>query len=571
MSFEDNDGMKFARVVDTRLEALSGKELTYVLEEGANNISYTPLTSQSHSVTNTNFNLNNIGDYTCRDGRLCLGITATLTISVKNDSADTQLLINADNFGLKQYPLNRCIQSVQHQINGASETMNNNEILDAIARMNFVSTDANFYENTMPDLIDSYGNSGSGSNYNPIASYTSSVAGEGVFHPRSLTYKIISGNEIPAGATQNVVIECSFYEPLITPFTNVSSKNQRGLYAINGEIISIVWVTDLFNNMFALQMPSGLSIASTPSVYLGASATLYTIYLTPKESTLAQIPSSSVYGYNNYSVFTNTLGSCLAGTLLNGGSVSSSVVNFTNMPSKILIYARLTNQSRTCATPDKYLRIRSLTLQFDNGSPQLSSLDLDGNQLYDISHRNGLRMPRSSFRQLNLSQGLSSLPALFGCGSVACISPAYDLGIKENLSAASGGRFIFQVQNASFENATITDFANVTFYVVGITSAVLERVGNQYRNYLMLAPPDAVLRSRDLEPISHQAYIDAKFSNSFMSGGWSPLDVGKWLYDKGKKVVEKLPEIIDTGKKVYGAYKDVRSLTGRGGQSRLFN
>lgn len=569
MSIED-DGMKFARVLDTRLEAVGGKDLTYVLEEGASNISYTPLTSQSHSQTNTNFNLNNIGDYVCRDARLCVGLSVTLTLSIHNSGSSPLAVVNADNFGLKQYPLNRCVQSVQHQINGASETLNTNEILDAIARMNFVSQDANFYENTMPDLVDSYGNAATGSSYSPIASYTSSLAGDGVFHPRSVSYQIVSGNEIGAGQTSSVVIRCNLYEPLISPFTNVSAKNQRGLYAINGEIISIVWVSDLFNNMFALTLPSALSFASPPIVNLGNSATLYTIYLTPKENTLAQVPSASVYGYNNYSIFTNSLGACPAGQLLAGGSVSSSVVNFTNLPSKILIYARLSNQSRTCSTPDKYLRIKSLTLQFDNGSPQLSSLDLDGNQLYDISHRNGIRMPRSSFRQLNLSQGLSSIPALFGCGSVACISPAYDLGIKESLASSSGGRFIFQVQNAQFENATLTDFPSVTFYIVGITAAVLERVGNQYRNFLMLSPPDAVVRSRDLEPISHQAYIDAKFSNSFMSGGWSPLDAGKWLYEKGRKVVEKLPEIIKTGQKAYGAYKDVRKMTGLGGQSRLF-
>ena len=75
---------------------------------------------------------------------------------------------------------------------------------------------------------------------------------------------------------------------------------------------------------------------------------------------------------------------------------------------------------------------------------------------------------------------------------VLVISPALDLGIRPSDTTGSGGRYIrFQVQNATFTNNTDTAFGQVTLYVVGINSAVLERVGSQYRNYLLTTPPES--------------------------------------------------------------------------------
>ncbi len=56
-------------------------------------------------------------------------------------------------------------------------------------------------------------------------------------------------------------------------------------------------------------------------------------------------------------------------------------------------------------------------------------------------------------------------------------------------------------------------------FVVGINSAVLERVGSQYRNFLLTTPADIINRVKDLPPINMKQYMSAKFSNSFLMGG----------------------------------------------------
>jgi hypothetical protein len=548
---------RYARLLDTRLEALSENRVCYVLKEGSAVQSFVPLVASSFSNQSITFNLNNIADFTARDSRLAIQMTARVVLDFSNNTASPITPITADNFGNKQFPINRAFSSIQHQINQASYTLQTNEILDSITRLNILPSDCNFYENTMPDFIDNYGIPATGCNFSPLQPYTTTLAGDGVYKPRTLQLDI-SGGDISGNSTGQVVITATYYEPLISPFCNVSSEDARALYAITGELITINFVPDLFNNMFAYALPAGLSLTSSTVDLTTANPVLRCIYLTPKEDTILQVPRQSVYQYNDYSIFQNTVASaCLAGASLTG--ISSQVVNFTNLPSKILVYARLSNNSRSCATPDKYLALTGLQVTFDNGLPQLAGATPD--QLYDISKRNAIQMPRACWKQLELNSSVAATQGgLYGCGSVLVLDPALDLGIRPSDTQGSGGRYIFQVQNATFKNFTETDYGQITLYVVGINSAVLERVGSQYRNYLLTTPPDIINQVRSLAPISYKSYMRSAHANSFLMGG----GIGDWF----KKAYNFGTRAFDFAKKHAGDAKQivqgVQGLLGKG-------
>jgi hypothetical protein len=562
------DSPTYARVLDTRLEAVSENRICYALKEGSAVTAFVPLVSSSHSNQNTTFNLNNIADFTARDSRLVIGLSVSATISFTNTTDASINVFQSDNFGFKQYPLNRCMNSTQHQINQASYTLQTADILDGIARINLLPSDCNFYENTMPDLIDNY-SSATGANFNPLQPYSTTLAGDGVYKPRTLQYEVSGNGIVPPMGTASVTINATLYEPLVTPFTNISADDSRALYAITGELITIQWVTDLWNNMFAFVLPTGLKYTNTNSpavVSLGNQANLFCIYLTPKEDTIAQIPRQSVYQYNDYSVFSNNIGSSTGvPAQTDVPNVNSQVVNFTNLPNYILIYARTANGSRLTSTPDKYLTIKNIQLTFDNGLPQLAGANTD--QLYDISKRNMLTMPRACFKQLQLNTNNEVDGALYGCGSVLVISPALDLGIRPSDTTGSGGRYIFQVQNATFTNNTDTAFGQVTLYVVGINSAVLERVGSQYRNYLLTTPPDIINRIKDLPAVNYKQYMKSSHSNLFLMGGgisdWfkKAYSLGTRAYDLAMKHKDDLRQGLEAGKELYEVGK---KLVGRG-------
>ena len=557
---------RYARLLDTRLEALSENRVCYVLKEGSAVQSFVPLVASSFSNQSLTFNLNNIADFTARDSRLCIQMTAVATIVVDNETAGAITAITADNFGNKQFPLNRIMSSVQHQINQASYTLQSNEILDSITRLNILPSDCDFYENTMPDFVDSYGVPATGCNFSALQPYTTTLAGDGIYKPRTLQLSVAGANSVPANSSSTLTITATYYEPLISPFCNVSSEDARALYAITGELITINFVPDLFNNMFALALPTGLTLTSSSVDLTTANPVLRCIYLTPKDDTIAQVPRESVYQYNDYSIFQNTIASSVnAGATLAG--VSSQVVNFTNLPSKILVYARLSNNARNCSTPDKYLTLTGLQVSFDNGLPQLAGATPD--QLYDISKRNALQMPRSCWKQSLLNSAVADTQGgLYGCGSVLVLDPAMDLGIRPSDTTGSGGRYIFQVQNATFANLTDTNFGQITLYVVGINSAVLERVGSQYRNYLLTTPPNIINEIKSLPPISYKMYMRSSHANSFLMGG----GVGDWF----KKAYNFGTRAYDFAKKHAGDAKNivagVKGLMGNGMErgTRLF-
>lgn len=513
-----------ARVVDTRLEATSENNVKYVVEEGPAVTAYTPLAAGSHSDLNTNWNLNNIATYTNRDSRICVRCGVTLTLKVTNTTGSALNAINSDNFGFKCWPYNRVINSLQHQINQASYTIQTAQMIDAISRLNNFPQNVDFFENMQPDMVDSYA-AATGSSFNPLAPYSSTIAGDGIYKPRTLNYSV-TGNSVAAGQTANVVITADLYEPLVSPFNNISDKNRRGLYAITGEIITAQYVSDL-TRMFAYVVPAGMTLVSSTATLSNANiATPYLdlIYLTPYESFTREIPNSSVYQFNDYQMFTNNIGGVAANTPLN--NITSQVCNFTNIPQKILVYARLSDSSINMTTPDKYLKIKRVSATFDNGLPQLNNAT--PRQLYDISKRNGLSgMTPSAFQQFQLNAPVTnatpSVPKLFGAGSVLCLDPALDLGLRAGSSSGSTGRYIFQI-TVDFENATSTDFANCTLFVISVNAAVLERTGSEYRNYLLNLPLDVLNESRALSSIDHQAYMDSKHSNAFLGAG-----IGDWM------------------------------------------
>jgi len=550
-----------ARITDTRLGAHKNSEVLYALEEGAAQVSYVPLVSSSHSNQGTNFSLNNISQYTARDSRLNVGLTITATLNFTNSTGSAVSAINSDNFGPRQFPLNRAISSINHKINQAAYVLNTSQILDAIARVNMHPENCNFYDNTQPDLTDSYSNA-TGTNLSPIGSYTSTIQGNGIFKPRSLNYTV-SGNSIAPNASGTVVITMQIYEPLITPFNNIGEKNSEALYAINGELIQITYVNDLWSNMFSYVIPAGLTL-NTASVSLGQTATLFCIYLVPSDETIKRLPQESVYHYNDYMVSSIDIGACAAGSTI---QTSSQVANFTNIPQKVLIYARLSDSARNVSSTDKYLLIQNLSVQWDNGLPVLSQAN--SQQLYDISTRNGLTMPRPCFNQQVLNQ--SSVAAvgatpLFGCGSVGVFDPALDFALRPNQTNGSAGRYVLQVQNAIFKNNTQTNFSSCTLYIIGVSNAILERNGSQYRNFLLSVPPSVLQDSKQLPPIALDVYNSQKFDNLFLNGG----GIGDWFkrqFDnlkssvksaaqKGISYVAEHPEVIQ---------KAAKFALGRGG------
>jgi hypothetical protein len=208
---------------------------------------------------------------------------------------------------------------------------------------------------------------------------------------------------------------------------------------------------------------------------------------------------------------------------------------------------------KTAAMPDNYLCFNNVTITFDNGQPMLSGASQ--NQLWEISNRNGLTMERANWlgKVLNPSLVASGLAPIHGCGSVLVIDPAIDLGLRADNTNGSAGRFVMQVINAVMANNTSQNFSSTTLFVVGISSAILERNGTEYRNYILSLPDDVFEQAREIAPISLALYNKEKFTNLFLNGGGisdffkKALNFGKSAIKKVVSLAKDNPEMVNAG------------------------
>ncbi len=560
----------FVKLVDPRLDTKSNRATVYVLGHGAQNVSYVPQPASSYSNQNLTFNLNNIAQFVGRDPRLVLNLTANLSINCTNTSNNALNVITSDNFGLRSYPVNRCMSSIQHKINQASYTLNTNELIDALCHINSVPENSNFYDNTQCDCVDNYANA-SGSNLTPLASYTSTLQGDGIYKPRTLNFTV-SNNTIPANSTQTVFVNCKLSEPLASPFCNIGKNDDPVLWGINGEIISIQWVNDLFNNMFSFVSPSNITVNTRVVDLTTVQPSLDCIYITPYEEDIPKIPHQTIQHYNDYQVFNSVVQSSNVAPGASVNAVSSIVAQFTNVPQKILIYVRPTNNGRKASLPDVYLTLNNISIQWDNGQPQLSSANK--NQLYELSQKNGLCMNREQFcgTVLNSSLVAGGAQPVSGVGSVLTIDPIMNLGCRPGISNGSPGRYILQVTNANFTNNTSQTLEGVSLYIVGITNAILERNGTEYRNYLISLPDGALQQAKLMNAINRDWWYGERFTNGFLSGGGlgnlfkRALALGKQGLKSGVNLLAQNPDIVQQGIKMAqkalgsGAAKYARSV-----------
>jgi hypothetical protein len=541
----------FVKLIDPRLDTHSNRSTVYVLGHGAQTVAYVPQPASSYSNQTLTFNLNNIAQFVGRDPRLVLNLTANVAISITNATTSALNFVNSDNFGLRSWPVNRCMSSIQHKINQASYTLNTNEIIDALCHINSVPENANFYDNTQPDCVDNYATA-TGSNITPLASFTTTIQGDGIYKPRTLNYTV-SSNSIPASSTRTIYITVNLSEPLATPFCNIGKTDEPVLWGINGEIISIQWVNDLFNNMFSLVVPTGLTVNSATVDLTSVQPSLDCIYITPYEDDIPKIPHQSIQHYNDYQIFNSVVKTSATAPGANVNAVSSIVAQFTNVPQKILVYVRPTNSARSASLPDVYLTLNNISVQWDNGQPQLSSAN--GNQLFEVSQKNGLCMDREQFlgEVLNSALVAGGADPVSGVGSVLVLDPVFNLGCRPGISNGSPGRYIMQITNANFTNNTSQTISSVSLYIVGVSNAILERNGTEYRNYLISLPDGALSRARMMNAINRDWWYGERFSNQFLNGGGlgnlfkKALSLGKQGLSKGLNLLAQNPDIVSQG------------------------
>lgn len=528
--------MSFLRVKDDRLNTNSLADAKYIVKEGPI-ASYTVIPPQNLSTNGSLvYQLNNVGVHVGRNRCIWLNPQITVVLNGTGLSAPT-----AGQLGLKCFPFNRNVTSIQHTLNNASDTYLTNQLIDWLARIKTGAECMQGYDNTQPDNCIDYLTGIS--NLSPITSYTSNVNGD-TYKPRNVGIVSATVN----GAATALTIVLDWWEPLITPFSVMpeNNKNLPCIYSIDGETISLV--SNGFTDLLAYNPAIGT--VTSQSVTLN-SCNMHLEYITAANPGLV-LPESSIYQYPKFQRFQSQITS---GTLAPSQNQSVTVqVNAQTVPSKIVCFIRAPEAQRNATTPDCYASINSVVVQLDNGNTVLNGAS--SRKLYDISRQNGLTTDTyPTWSQYNLA-GITG-GSYYGSGSVLVLDPAKDLSISNQmLTNASAGKY---TMNFTINYSNVQSIAQATAYVFTINDSLLMRTGRNYETKLLAYSQEEVANAkRDANFIELSEYEEAKMNNLFLSGG-SFKSVFKKLWDNREKIAHHAKQAYDVGKQAYHVGKKIHS------------
>lgn len=535
--------MSFVKIIDERLNMQDAREAKFAVFTGprSNAVIIPP---QNLNTQNLNYILNNVGANVGRTRILWLN--PTITFNYTGTALPTTASGWESVVGYKFAPFNRNITAVQHIINDATETYLTYQIIDFIGRLRNRPECVDYLENFQPDNATIF-NTGSSSNLSPLNSYSGSQNGQGVFKPRNLGISISNTTATTATFT------CSWWEPLITPFSSVPERGQNlpALFSINGESIQIT-LNGLTDTLAFGQGISSFGLTTTPSSVVINSCPLYVEYITGRH---LHVPENSLTQFCKYQRFNNVIGTIPAGSTNQQTSVQ---INAQTMPSLIAVMIKPDEGQRTATNPDFYARIDNIQVQLDNGTTLLNSSCVK--QLYQMSYQNGLTDTFFQFNQLNATLGGN----YWGSGSVLFINPAKDLSLmdEEGLSNCSAGKYTLNIQ-LTYSNPTNSAMTNMNCIAYTINDALLKRHGRSYTTSLLSYTREEVENAkRGASHVELNEYFNSKNDNLMLSGGYS-MGGGlgsllKKAWQHRKEIVDNAKQAYNLGKQAYGAYKSMK-------------
>jgi hypothetical protein len=448
-------------------------DMDYAVQSGASQTTYQPFpaTSASNSALIFNVQVPSENVVLGRDILISTGITFTLTatgVPIGDPCID---LGNTD--ALQAFPFNSLLNTATAQINNTTVSINTQDVLPSILRMNN-SRELYRYNSMTPSLPDQayvdYGD-GIGANNNPLAGYTTASydldqVPRGAFplqvvsSTRTTVAGVVTTGTLIATATTDVfsvVLQTYVAEPLfLSPFIWGNPEfNSQGLLGINnisftfnidatakrlfssstGYITGISLGQSGNNNAFTSSGTIGVRpIPTNPAVLMR--------FLSTQPSDLIQ--TKNIVPYIDYPRYLTVSGNNASMVAYSTQTLTSSNLQINQIPDLFLITVRKPMSSQTFNDSMSQFIINNVSINLNNQSGLLSSASQY--DLWRMSSRNGSAQSFVEFGgQALVNNGTTGAGSIvYTTGSVLVINPAYDLSLPDYITCGSLGNYNFQ-------------------------------------------------------------------------------------------------------------------------------
>lgn len=551
-------------------------DIDYAVRSGASQATYQqfPTTSASNSALIFNIQVPSENVIIGRDVLINTGLTITIAC------ADVTVGETAWEYGatdaFQAMPLNSLFSTATAQINNTTVSINTQDVLPALMRMNN-SRELYRYNSMTPVLPDqAYARfiDAVGANNNPLADYANASydldqVPRGAF-PVSYTVKrFVSGvftddSLISTSKTTNtweIVVSAVVCEPIVlSPFIFGDPEyNCQGFLGINN-------MTFTFNIDSTCKRLWSTANSNITSVSLGSSANPngfnYTQgaeggaqFQTPPSSPqmlfkfLSSQPSDLIATKNivPYMDFPRYLTSSSNASIVNAGAttrLTSSNIQINQIPDLFIINVRKPMSTQTVEDSNSFFKINNISINLNNQSGLLSSAT--AYDLWRISVRNGSTQSWAEFSGQASVGGESKGTT----GSLLILNPAYDLSLPDFISNGSLGNYNFQFQigvtnqigqNVTPEIVTITANSGIFTTQQGVSSI-----------YTGILTKEMVLDAKSKQQAS--AVMSAEVSRK----------VGGSMFNLGNigRIASRLRDAQRVGKDLKNAFDGVRGMGG---------
>lgn len=340
--------------------------------------------------------------------------------------------IAKDELGLRNLPLQSACDTASLDLNSSRFSWNPRGIIAALYAYNIDrKAQRTFFSVSggMPEHYSSYIRDNLGGR-DPLQLYEAN-ASQNTRHIKNFLFEKVTG--------QVGVFRVKWFEPVLIPPLSTSAREAPCLYGINNFNLNFV-MGDL-GRLFSVGADPAVAtdFGSIDSITIN-SATLHLQYYTfdltyplppvPVWSVsdisnhittaYSPVPDASILNYGNTSTTT---------TPANLGEITTTSVNLNQIPKAIYVFAKRRNGSDNARTPDNFLRITKISVDFNNRSGLLSTMtEVD---IYNMAVKNGLQMDWAQVQRVGLP---------------LCLLPAEDLSLGDAQAPGLIGQFNLQIQ-----------------------------------------------------------------------------------------------------------------------------
>ena len=436
---------------------------------------------------------------------------------------------------LQAFPLNSLLATIQSAINTVTVTVTTKEVMAGLLKM-YNYEELARYNSLTPSLIDSFYynyEDGIGTNNNVLANYscggfTKEFQPRGTFpiellgyNPATLAYEAIPTYTVSADANgtskySHLIVRFTTVEPLLflSPYISGNSNNHASFMGINNLTVTMNFGQanrSMSNASYAL-LADGSKVQTISGVTLNKvdKCKLLLQLKSLPASLMDKVSTKNVVNYNQYMPNSYSMGA-FGNTPTK--TVTMNGIQLTQIPSKILIYVKKTEQ--TTYDSNSFAVISKLNMNFANHSGILSSATQV--QLYEMSVKNGLQMNYYEFSGKGMSNdsdgNVKLVPTL---GSVLCLDPALDLGIDQQYTNMSQGQYNiqFEITVTNQDNGPTRTTDGYTIYMVTVNTGLFTT-----ENGISKTDTGLLTQDRVLEVKSQVAVMDSNTYTDNVVGG----------------------------------------------------